>query len=163
MHRPGLLGPLPGKGAGYPAPSPQIWTWRFPSSSSSVQIFLIESSTKQATPRLAHNYPTFRHQISCHCWRLSGCLVIWSKTPVATWPLAKTRPGLLPSAHSKASAFFWNSGLSLRSTTMHFSRLNTWPAFSFRPVSDSRCRVGLRTSLPSYWLNFTRTGLSPVG
>ncbi len=47
---------VPGKGTGYPAPSPQIRTWRFPSSGSSVQALFTEPSTNQATPRLAHDY-----------------------------------------------------------------------------------------------------------
>ena len=53
----------------------------------------------------------------------------WSQTPVVTWLLAITPPGLLPSALSTASAFSTLlDGLSLRSTTIHFSELNTDPA-----------------------------------
>jgi len=53
-HPRGFLGRLPGKGTGYPAPSPQTRTWRFPSSGSSVSALFTEPSTNQATPRLAH-------------------------------------------------------------------------------------------------------------
>ena len=48
--------PLPGKGAGCPAPSPQIRTRGFPSSGSSVPALFTEPSTGQATPRPANNF-----------------------------------------------------------------------------------------------------------
>ena len=46
---------LPGKGTGYPAPSPQTRTCAMNASGSSVASSLRQWLTKQATPRLAHN------------------------------------------------------------------------------------------------------------
>ena len=45
-------------------------------------------------------------------------------------------------------------------TTIHFSGLNTRPGFSFRPAPHSGCPVCTWISLPSWWLTFTRVGLS---
>ena len=52
----GFLRRLPGRSTGYPALPPQTRTWRFPSYGSSAQILFTESSTRQATPRLAYNF-----------------------------------------------------------------------------------------------------------
>ena len=49
---------VPGKGPGYPAPSPQTRTCGTPASGSSVLILLTEPETNQAIPQLAHNYAT---------------------------------------------------------------------------------------------------------
>jgi hypothetical protein len=48
-------GHLPGKGTGYPAPSPQTRTCAMNASGSSVATSLRHWRTKQATPRLAHH------------------------------------------------------------------------------------------------------------
>jgi hypothetical protein len=53
-----LAVPHPGKGTGYPAPSPQIRTCRFPASGSSVLYLFTGIETIQATPRMAHDYAT---------------------------------------------------------------------------------------------------------
>ena len=50
----------PGKGTGYPAPSPQSRTCRTTASGSSVLILLTKPEAKQATPRLAHNFAALR-------------------------------------------------------------------------------------------------------
>ncbi len=85
----------------------------------------------------------------------------WSKTPVVTCTLAMTHAGLLPSAKSKASAFPSSfRELSLRTTTIHFSGLNTEPAPLLHPAPDSRCRVYLWISLLTRWLTFRQIGLS---
>ena len=47
---------FPGKGTGYPAPSPQTRTCAMNTSGSSVASSLRQWLTKQATPRLAHNF-----------------------------------------------------------------------------------------------------------
>ena len=47
---------VPGKGPGYPAPSPQTRTCGTPASGSSVLILLTEPETNQAIPQLAHNF-----------------------------------------------------------------------------------------------------------
>ena len=49
---------VPGKGTGYPAPSPQIRTSGTTASGSSVLILLTKPETNQAVPRLAHNFAT---------------------------------------------------------------------------------------------------------
>jgi hypothetical protein len=49
---------VPGKGTGYPVPSPQIRTCGTTASGSSVPILLTEPETNQAIPRLAHNFAT---------------------------------------------------------------------------------------------------------
>ena len=49
-------GRFPGKGTGYPAPSPQTRTCAINASGSSVASSLRQWLTKQATPRLAHNF-----------------------------------------------------------------------------------------------------------
>ncbi len=86
-----------------------------------------------------------------------------SKTPVVTCTLAMTHAGLLPSAKSKASAFPSSfRELSLRTTTIHFSGLNTEPAPLLHPAPDSRCRVYLWISLLARWLTFRQAGLSFV-
>ena len=51
--------------------------------------------------------------------------------------------------------------LSLRTTTLHISGLNTEPAPLIRPASDSRYRVCPRTSLLACWLDFSQVGLGP--
>lgn len=55
----------------------------------------------------------------------------------------------------------------LTSTTIPISGLNTKPAISLHPASDSRCRVCPRISLPACRLRFNRVGLalprSPTG
>jgi len=51
-----------------------------------------------------------------------------------------------------------SKGLSYRSTTIHFSGLNTEPALLIHPASNSRFRVGLWISLPACWLGFGRVG-----
>ena len=88
--------------------------------------------------------------------------MLWSQTPVETRTLAISRPGLLPSAlfHSVSFLPLRSEGLSLRSTTIHFSELYTEPVPSFHPAPDSRCRVCLWISLMSCWLNFAHVGLS---
>jgi len=47
---------VPGKGTGYPAPSPQTRTCGTTASGSSILILLTKPETDQAVPRLAHNF-----------------------------------------------------------------------------------------------------------
>ena len=87
----------------------------------------------------------------------------WSQTPVVTHTLAIAHMSLLPSTKFSASAFVpLKRYLSLRSTIIHFSGLNTEPTVLFHPASDSRLRVCPRTSLMSCWLNFAHVGLPQI-
>ncbi len=47
-------------------------------------------------------------------------------------------------------------------TTIHFSGLNTQPASSIHPASDSPLRAGPRTSLLTWWLTFSQVGLESL-
>ena len=87
----------------------------------------------------------------------------WSKTPVVTCILAITHTSLLPSDTLQRVGFhFAKRNLSLRTTTIHFSGLNTEPVTSLHPASDSRLRFCPWTSLMSCWLNFTHVGLPQI-
>ena len=92
----------------------------------------------------------------------------WSKTPVVSRILAT--PGLSSLLNAFGIAAFrpfnnvgfpfrFHGSLSLMSTIIPISGLNTEPATSLCPASDSRHRVGPRTSLPACQLNFSRVGL----
>jgi hypothetical protein len=87
----------------------------------------------------------------------------WSQTPVVSLLLAIAHPRLLPSAQSNASAFSRMAGLSSRTTTLHFSGLNTEPAPLLYPASYSRYRVCTWISLPARWLSFSRVGFPRPG
>jgi hypothetical protein len=76
--------------------------------------------------------------------------------------LAITYAGLLPSAQLTPSAFSHTSGNIPVTTTIHFSGLNTQPAFLIHPASDSPLRVGPRTSLLIWWLTFNQVGLESL-
>ncbi len=52
--------------------------------------------------------------------------------------------------------------LSLWTTIIHFSGLNTEPAILLHPAPDFRYRFCLWTSLMSCWLNFAHMGLSRI-
>jgi hypothetical protein len=90
----------------------------------------------------------------------------WSQTPVVSWALATTHPGLLPSAACKASAFSHIVGL-YKTTTIHISGLNTEPvedpdilgAPLIHPASYSRYRACTWISLLIWWLAFDQVGL----
>jgi hypothetical protein len=86
----------------------------------------------------------------------------WSQTPVVSLMLAITYAGLLPSAQLTPSAFSHTSGNIPVTTTIHFSGLNTQPAFLIHPASDSPLRVGPRTSLLIWWLTFNQVGLESL-
>ena len=51
---------FPGKGTGYPAPSPQTRTSGTTASGSSILILLTKPETNQVLPQLAHNYATLK-------------------------------------------------------------------------------------------------------
>jgi hypothetical protein len=88
----------------------------------------------------------------------------WPKTPVVTRKLAKSLASLRPSVVLHRVGFHpAGRDLSLRTTTIHFSGLNTEPAISLHPASDLRCRFCLWISLMSCWLNFAHVGLAPTG
>jgi hypothetical protein len=87
----------------------------------------------------------------------------WSQTPVVTCTLAITHTSLLPSDTIQRVGFrSAMRRLSLRTTIIHFSGLNTEPANSLHPASDSRHRFCPWTSLMSCWLNFTHVGLPQI-
>src|SRR4029450_5933860 len=62
---------LPGKGTGYPAPSPQTRTSAINASGSSVATSVRQWRTTQATPRLAHNCADPGPARAC-------CAILWS-------------------------------------------------------------------------------------
>jgi len=91
-------------------------------------------------------------------------------TPLRTCPGLRPRwwpsnsplscSGLQPSTAYKVSAFPPIAGLSLRTTTIHFSGLNTEPAILIPSAPDSRLRAYLWGSLQICWLSFNLVGLS---
>jgi len=85
------------------------------------------------------------------------------KTPVVACTLAITHTSLLPSDTLQRVGFHpLFRDLSFRTTIIHFSGLNTEPATSLHPASDSRHRFCPWTSLMSCWLNFTHVGLPQI-
>jgi hypothetical protein len=67
-----------------------------------------------------------------------------SQTPVVSWALAITCPGLLPSSACKPSAFPSPRGLSSRPQLYTFRGSMTRPAFSLHPAPYGPLRGGTR-------------------
>ena len=87
----------------------------------------------------------------------------WSKTPVVT-------PNARPNAFTSAAFQLLHTvgfPLSIQvyplTTTIHFSGLNTDPAFLIHLAQDSRCRVCPQVSLLPCRLGFRQVGLEPFG
>ena len=88
----------------------------------------------------------------------------WSQTPVVTWHTRHYACRFVAFRIIHYVGFrSAKRNLSFRSTTIHFSGLNTGPAPLIHPAPDSRYRVCPRISLLSCWLSFTQAGLSPAG
>src|SRR5262245_40218690 len=88
-----------------------------------------------------------------------------SQTPVVSWVLAITSPGLLPSGASKPSAFLSVplGEISLCPRLSPFRGSITRPASSLPPASYSHCWAGTWSSLLTCWLGFRQVGLEPPG
>ena len=88
-----------------------------------------------------------------------------SQTPVVSWVLAITSPGLLPSGASKPSAFLSVplGEISLCPRLYPFRGSITRPASSLPPASYSHCWAGTWSSLLTCWLGFRQVGLEPPG
>jgi len=83
------------------------------------------------------------------------------QTPVVSWSLAIALPGLLPSASIKTVGVPRPEAVYPMTTTIHFSGLNTDPAFLIHLASNSRYRVCPQVSLLPCRLSFGRVGLGP--
>ena len=71
-----------------------------------------------------------------------------------------TCSGLMPSSRYKLSAFSSNTAEDYpMTTTIHFSGLNTDPAFLIHLASDSRLRACPQVSLLPCWISFRQVGL----
>jgi hypothetical protein len=86
-----------------------------------------------------------------------------SQTPVVSWALAMSRPGLLPSGHWKPSAFpsLPPGGISYCPRLYTFRGSITRPVSSLPPAPYSHCWVCTWSSLPTCWLGVGRVGLEP--
>src|SRR5262245_23143761 len=88
-----------------------------------------------------------------------------SQTPVVSWVLAITSPGLLPSGASKPSAFLSVplGEISLCPRLYPFRGSITRPASSLTPASYAHCWAGTWSSLLTCWLGVSQVGLEPEG
>jgi hypothetical protein len=87
-----------------------------------------------------------------------------SQTPVVSWVLAITSPGLLPSGASKPSAFLSVplGEISLCPRLYPLRGSITRPASSLPPASYSHCWAGTWSSLLTCWRGFDQVGLELV-
>jgi hypothetical protein len=141
---------VPGKGTGYPAPSPQTRTCAMNASGSSVASSLRQWRTKQATPRLAPNFADPVAQCSGVAWRR---LVSPASLPEVP-PAARAARRCLSGRALTRAAFGWEFPISALSIAERVPR-PTIAHVASRPPSNAVRWVFPRTA--------SRSGTTPCG